>query len=96
MAELTGKVAIVTGGSLGIGSAAAISLANSGANVTIMDINESAGEEVVNTINSSGGSSHLILGDAASSKDCKASVLETVKLFGGLDILFNNVGIQPH
>ena len=51
MADLAGKVAIVTGGSLGIGSAAAISLANSGANVTVMDINESSGEEVVNTIN---------------------------------------------
>ena len=95
MADLAGKVAIVTGGSLGIGSAAAISLATSGANVTIMDINESSGEEVINTINSSGGSGHLILGDASSSKDCQTSVLETVKLFGGLDILFNNVGIQP-
>ena len=67
MVDLAGKVAIVTGGSLGIGSSASISLANSGANVTIMDINESSGEEVVNTINSSGGSGHLILGDASSS-----------------------------
>ena len=47
MADLKGKVAIVTGGSLGIGAAGAISLAKSGAAVAIMDINKLAGEEVV-------------------------------------------------
>jgi len=95
MADLKGKVAIVTGGSLGIGAAGAISLAKSGAAVAIMDINKLAGEEVVDTINSSGGSAQLILADASSAKDCEASVTEAVKVFGGLDILFNNVGIQP-
>tara|TARA_B100000676_G_scaffold301316_1_gene348326 strand:+ start:571 stop:1359 length:789 start_codon:yes stop_codon:yes gene_type:complete len=95
MQNLKDRVAIVTGGSLGIGAAGASSMANSGAKVVIMDINKTAGEEVIDEITSSGGSAHLIVGDASAADDCKKTISETVKIFGGLDILFNNVGIQP-
>ena len=95
MQNLKDRVAIVTGGSLGIGAAGASSMANSGAKVVIMDINKTAGEEIIDEITSSGGSAHLIVGDASAADDCKKTISETVKIFGGLDILFNNVGIQP-
>jgi len=89
------KVVVVTGGALGIGSACAIEFAREGARVTIADINEAAGRSTIEAIEDLGGQGLLVLGDVAHASDCRRVVRETVDRFGGLDVLFNNVGIQP-
>ena len=95
MGDLEGKIAIVTGGGLGIGSAGAKELASQGASVTIMDIDQDAAESTVSEIRDKGGTAFSVIGDASLSLDCERTVSECVSQFRGLDILFNNVGIQP-
>mgnify|MGYP001305882520 CR=1 FL=1 len=95
MSNLKNKVSIVTGAALGIGAASAKELSQCGSSVTLMDINVSAAEKVAKEINDAGGRAHVVIADASSAKDCERTVTETVEAFGGLDILFNNVGIQP-
>lgn len=92
MGTFDGKVVIITGGALGIGRATAIEFAREGAQVTIADINEAAGRSAIEAI---GGQAHLVVGDVARASECQRVVRETVERFGGLDVLFNNVGIQP-
>ena len=89
------KVVVVTGGALGIGRACAIEFAREGAQVTIADINEAAGRAAIKDIEALGGQGHLVIGDVARASECERVVRETVDRFGGLDVLFNNVGIQP-
>ena len=97
MGTFDGKVVIVTGGAHGIGKATALEFANQGANVTIADINEAAGNDVVSQIDKTGQQGLLILADVARADECKRAVTQTVPAFGRVDILFNNVGIQsPH
>ena len=95
MVNLNDKITIVTGAALGIGAASAKELAKCGASVTLMDINADAAEQVAKEIIAAGGQAHVVTADASSAKDCERTVTETVETFGGLDILFNNVGIQP-
>ena len=95
MGDLEGKIAIVTGGGLGIGSAGAKELASQGASVTIMDIDQDAAESTVSEIRDKGGTAFSVIADASLSLDCERTVSECVSQFRGLDILFNNVGIQP-
>ena len=95
MANLKNKVSIVTGAALGIGAASAKELAQCGSSVTLMDINATAAKEAAKEIADAGGKAHVVVADASSAKDCEGTVTETIEAFGGLDILFNNVGIQP-
>jgi NAD(P)-dependent dehydrogenase (short-subunit alcohol dehydrogenase family) len=95
MGEFDGKVVIVTGGALGIGRATAIAFGREGARVTIGDVNEAAGRSAVEAVEAAGGGGHLVVGDLARASDCQRVVRETVERFGRLDVLFNNVGIQP-
>ena len=95
MNQLRNKIALVTGGGLGIGAAGAIELARQGASVAIMDINKSAGNDTADVITNNGGKAIVVLADASSAEECKETISKTVDVFGGLDILFNNVGIQP-
>src|SRR5205809_2166664 len=95
MGAFDGKVVVVTGGALGIGRACAIEFAREGARVTIADTNASAGQSTLETIQAGGGQGHLVVGDVAKANECQRVVRETVDRFGGLDVLFNNVGIQP-
>jgi 3-oxoacyl-[acyl-carrier protein] reductase len=90
-----GKVVIVTGGALGIGRATAIEFAREGARVTIADINAEAGRSALEAMESVGEPGHLVIGDVARATECERVVRETVDRFGGVDVLFNNVGIQP-
>jgi NAD(P)-dependent dehydrogenase (short-subunit alcohol dehydrogenase family) len=95
MARFSGKVVIVTGGALGIGRATARAFADEGARVTLADVNEGAGRAAIDQIRQAGGEAQLVLADVARSAECERVVAETVRAFGGLDVLFNNAGIQP-
>lgn len=95
MAEFSGKVVIVTGGALGMGRDTAIEFGRAGASVTVADVNKTAGQATVQDIQKAGGKGLLVQGDVSRADDCKRTVDETVAAFGGVDILFSNVGIQP-
>ena len=88
-----GKVVIITGGSSGIGLAAAQLFAREGALVVLMARSESRGQEAVATITATGGQALFVAGDVAKAADCKASVDAAVATYGRLDILFNNAGV---
>jgi len=95
MGTYDGKVVVVTGGALGIGRASALAFAREGARVTIADINAAAGASTLAEIEAVGAHGHLVAGDVVQASHCQRVVRETVDRFGGLDVLFNNVGIQP-
>jgi 3-oxoacyl-[acyl-carrier protein] reductase len=91
---LTGKVALVTGGSRGLGAAIAKRLAADGAAAALTYTSSpQKGDEVVRAIEAAGGRALAIRADSADVAAVKNAVAETVKVFGGLDILVNNAGI---
>jgi NAD(P)-dependent dehydrogenase (short-subunit alcohol dehydrogenase family) len=92
--RLSGKVAIVTGASAGIGRATARALACEGARVVVADISEAGGQETVDLITENGGSAIFVRTDVSNSDDVKAMVQRTVEEFGGVDLAFNNAGIE--
>ncbi len=94
MISLSGKVAVVTGGSRGIGRAAALVLAQAGAHVVINYArNTEAAREVVERIRSTGANAVAIRGDVAKFRESEKLINTTVKRFGRLDILVANAGI---
>jgi NAD(P)-dependent dehydrogenase (short-subunit alcohol dehydrogenase family) len=93
MGRLEGKVALITGGTSGIGRATAVLFAGQGANVVISGRDETRGAEVVGEIGAAGGEGVFVRADVRSAEDCDRSVARTVEAFGRLDILFNNAGV---
>lgn len=91
--DLTGQVAIVTGGGSGIGRAVALRFAREGCKVTVADINESNALAVAGEIRAQGGSALALQIDVTRKSDCDHMVAETVDRFGTLHIQFNNAGI---
>ncbi|MCK6548139.1 3-oxoacyl-[acyl-carrier-protein] reductase [Myxococcota bacterium] len=92
---LTGKIALVTGGSRGIGRAVAIALAREGCDVTISyTSNEEAAQATVAAIEAAGGKGSARRFDVADADACKEAVDAIVKDKGGLHILVNNAGVS--
>ncbi len=95
--RLVGKVALITGGTSGIGRATALLFAREGAKVAITGRDEARGQEVVADIEQAGGAAIFVRSDVRLADDCRRAVEETLHAFGRLDILFNNAGVfYPH
>ena len=91
--RLANKVALITGGTSGIGEACALLFAREGARVAITGRNESRGHAVTVKILESGGRAIFIRTDVRHAAECQRAVDETLRSFGRLDILFNNAGV---
>jgi NAD(P)-dependent dehydrogenase (short-subunit alcohol dehydrogenase family) len=89
-----GKVALVTGGTSGIGKTTAIEFARAGAKVVLTGRREKEGAEVVREIKKLGGDAAFVRTDVARNVDVKAMVDFTVDKYGKLDIAFNNAGVE--
>jgi 3-oxoacyl-[acyl-carrier protein] reductase len=90
--QLKDKVAIVTGGSQGIGRATALRLAAEGASVVIAARGREPLDQVAGEIRAAGGRAAVVQADVSRAEDCARLVAEAVKAFGRLDILVNNAG----
>lgn len=91
-----GKVAIVTGGSFGIGRATAVAFAKRGANVVVADWIEDKDNETINQIKNAGSDAIFVKCDVSNSDEVKSLVEKTIERFGRLDYAFNNAGIEGH
>ena len=90
--QLNGRVALVTGGSQGIGKAVAATLAQEGASVVIAARGAELLGKVAAEIRAAGGKVHAVAADVSQAADCERLVAETIRTFGRLDILVNNAG----
>jgi NAD(P)-dependent dehydrogenase (short-subunit alcohol dehydrogenase family) len=95
MGSYSGKVVIVTGGALGMGGATSLEFARAGAMVVVADVNEVAGPAIVAKMKDTEGNGLFVHADVSKSVECRQVVEAAVATFGGIDVLFNNVGIQP-
>ena len=91
--DLTGRPALVTGASRGLGRAIAISLAAAGAKVACVATSIEKLDEVVAAIRAAGGTAEAYACDVANSERVSEVVNAVVKLWGGLEILVNNAGV---
>ena len=94
MSNLTGKVAVVTGASKGIGAAIATSLGAAGASVVVNYASSKSGADTVAAaITKAGGKAITVQGDVSSIADAQAIIAAAIKAFGSLDIVVNNSGV---
>ena len=93
MGRLNGKVALITGGTSGIGAATAVLFAEEGARVAITGRDEARGAEVTERVRGAGSEGLFVRADVRHAADCDRAVGETVAAFGGLDVLYNNAGV---
>lgn len=94
MGMLSGKTALITGASAGIGRAAALKMAQEGAKLVISDIAAGTGEETASIIRAAGGEAVFVRADVSSPADVAALVAEVVERWGRLDCACNNAGIE--
>lgn len=92
--QFDSKVALITGGTTGIGLATALAFAREGANVVITGRRVAKGEEALALILEQGGKAHFVESDVSNADDIRRMVEECVKAFGGLDYAINNAGIE--
>jgi NAD(P)-dependent dehydrogenase (short-subunit alcohol dehydrogenase family) len=94
--RLTGKVALVTGGSRGLGRVCALALAEAGADVALVDLAGASTAPVVDEIRALGRRAMAVACDVTRSQDVEAAISRVIADFGGLDIVLNNAGICIH
>jgi NAD(P)-dependent dehydrogenase (short-subunit alcohol dehydrogenase family) len=92
--SFAGKVALVTGGTSGIGRATAVAFAEQGANVVVAGRRRAEGAESVRLVEKTGGNGLFIRTDVAIEKEVEAVVARTIEHFGRLDFAFNNAGVS--
>src|SRR4029434_1697674 len=88
------KVALVTGGTSGIGKTTAIEFARAGAKVVVSGRREKEGADVVAEIETLGGTAAFVRADVSQDADVNAMIDFTVATYGRLDIAFNNAGVE--
>ncbi|MFH1092410.1 MAG: SDR family NAD(P)-dependent oxidoreductase, partial [Pseudomonadota bacterium] len=94
MAQMEGKVALVTGGNSGMGRATAMAFARNGAKVVVAARRVPEGEETVKMLAAQGGEAIFVRTDVAVESEVEAMVSRTVKAYGRLDYAFNNAGVE--
>jgi NAD(P)-dependent dehydrogenase (short-subunit alcohol dehydrogenase family) len=92
--EFKGKVALVTGASMGIGRASALAFARRGAKVVVADVDVAGGEETVRLIRKAGGEAIFVKTDVSNAADVEALVKKAVATYGKLDYAHNNAAIN--
>ena len=92
--RLKNKVALITGGSSGIGKETCLLFAQEGAKVIVVDVNVKEGKKTVKEIKALKKEAFFYKADVSNQDDCRKMVAYAVKKFGGLHILFNNAGIM--
>ncbi len=92
--RLENKVALVTGGSSGIGRASALTFAREGAKVVVADVVVGGGEETIGMIKKAGGEAIFVKADVSKAAEVEAMVTKAVEAYGRLDCTFNNAGIE--
>ena len=91
--QLSGKVALVTGGASGIGRATALTFAREGAKLVIADMNIDGGQQTVHMITEHGGEAIFVQVDVSRAAEVEAMISTTVQTYGRLDCTHNNAGI---
>ncbi len=94
MTTLSGKVALVTGGTSGIGKASAIALAQAGAKVVVAGRRQVEGEETIRLLQASSGEGFFVATDVSKEADVQTLIEKTMAHYGRLDIAFNNAGVD--
>lgn len=91
--QLSGKVAVVTGGGTGIGRATSLALGAEGVSVVVVDRNSGSADETAALIQASGGLAVAVLADVSLPDDIRRMFVEAARAFGGVDIVHNNAGL---
>lgn len=94
MGKMDGRVALITGAGSGIGRATAVLFAREGANIVVADYYPEGGDETVEMIREAGGEAVFIEADVRRSAEVQRMIEKTVDIFGRLDILHNNAGVN--
>jgi NAD(P)-dependent dehydrogenase (short-subunit alcohol dehydrogenase family) len=93
-ADLEGKIALVTGGTSGIGRDTAVLFAKAGAKVVVAGRREREGQETIELVRAAGGDGLFVKADVSKASDVEMLVQKAVEGFGRLDVAFNNAGIE--
>jgi len=92
--QLENKVALITGGTTGIGRDTAVLFAREGAKVVFSGRREAEGRETLKLVRAEGGDGHFARSDVSKAADVASLIRETVEKYGRLDVAFNNAGVE--